>query len=81
MPNINPNEVYTTEEARDFLKISESTIKRLLKGGIIQANKIGRQYRIVGYELLRVVSPGSEKKARILYRRLKHKAKREIEKW
>ncbi len=81
MSEINPNEIYTTEEARDFLKVSESTIKRLLKGGIIQANKVGRQYRIVGYELLRLVSPGTEKKATILYHHLKEKAKKEIERW
>ncbi|MBI2042698.1 MAG: hypothetical protein HYT21_03075 [Candidatus Nealsonbacteria bacterium] len=27
---IKPNQIYTTSEARDFLKISESTIKRML---------------------------------------------------
>lgn len=81
MPNINPDEIYTTEEARDFLRVSDSTIKRLLKGGIIRANKVGVQYRIFGYELLRLVSPGSEKKATILYRRLKEKTKKKIEKW
>lgn len=78
---INPNEIYTTEEARDFLKVSESTIKRLLKNGAIQANKVGRQYRIVGAELLRLVSPGAERKATIFYRRLKNKTKRTIKNW
>jgi len=78
---INPNEVYTTEEARNFLKVSESTIKRLLKNGVIQANKVGIQYRILGAELLRLVSPKVEKKATILYRGLKEKTKKKIEKW
>jgi len=81
MKDINPNEVYTTEEARNFLKVSESTIKRLLKNGIIRANKVGVQYRILGAELLRLVSPKAEKKATILYRRIKTKAKKKIEKW
>ena len=39
MPEIKPNEIYTTEEAQNFLKISESTIKRMLKKGIIKAKK------------------------------------------
>jgi len=78
---IEPNEVYTTEEARNFLKVSESTIKRLLKNGVIQANKVGVQYRILGAELLRLVSPKVERKATVLYRRLKEGAKEKIEKW
>jgi len=57
MGGINPNEVYTTSEASFLLKISNSTIKRLLKKGAIRANKIGGQYRIIGKELLRMVSP------------------------
>ncbi len=57
MDGINPNEVYTTSEAGFLLKISNSTIKRLLKKGSIRANKIGGQYRIIGKELLRIVSP------------------------
>jgi len=78
---IKPNQVYTTEEARDFLKISESTIKRHLKRGIIKANKIGGRYRVLGRELLRLVSPEAEEKAVGIYRRLKEKTKKKIEKW
>lgn len=78
---IKPNEVYTTEEARDYLKISNSTIKRLLKKGIIRANKVGGRYRILGKELLRVVSPEVETKVTGLYLRLKEKTKKTIEKW
>ena len=78
---IKPNQVYTTEEARDFLKISESTIKRHLKRGIIKANKIGGRYRIWGRELLSLVSPEVEEKAVGIYRRLKEKTKKKIEKW
>jgi len=81
MKNIEPNEVYTTEEARSFLKVSSSTIKRFLKNGIIQANKVGGRYRIWGKEILRLVSPEAEKKAVNFYQRLKEKTKKKIEKW
>ena len=81
MSGIKPNEIYTTEEARGFLKISESTIKRYLKGGIINANKIGGRYRIWGRELLRLVSPEAERKAVKAYQKMKQKTKRTIEKW
>ena len=81
MKDINPNQVYTTEEARDFLKISESTIKRHLKKGILRANKIGGRYRILGRELIRIVSPEAEATAVSFYRRLKEKTKKKIEKW
>ena len=81
MKEVNPNEVYTTEEARDFLKISKSTIKRHLKKGILKANKVGGRYRILGRELLRLVSPAAEVKAVNLYQRFKRKAKKKIERW
>lgn len=81
MPEIKPNEVYTTKEAQNFLKISKSTIKRYLKRGIIKANKIGGRYKILGRELLRLVSPGVEKRAEKLYYRLKEKTKKTIKKW
>ena len=81
MVEIKQNQVYTTEEARDFLKISRSTIKRYLKKGILKANKIGGRYRILGRELLRLVSPEAEIKAVDLYRKFKEKAKKKIEKW
>lgn len=78
---IKPNKVYTTEEAQDYLKVSNSTIKRFLKNGIIHANKVGGRYKILGAELLRVVSPKVETKARRLYYRFKDKTKGVIEKW
>ena len=81
MSEIKPNEVYTTEEARDFLKISESTIKRHLKNGILKANKVGGRYRIWGKEILRLVSPKVENKAVQAYQKIKRKAIKTIEKW
>ncbi len=48
MTEIKPNEVYTTSEAQTLLKISNSTIKRHLKRGLINANNVGGQYKILG---------------------------------
>lgn len=64
---INPNEVYTTEEAQRILKVSPSTTMRLIKKGIIRTAKVGKQYRILGKELLRVVSPKLEDKVGKIY--------------
>ena len=57
MPEIKENTVYTREEAEELLKISRSTMMRLIKKGVIRAAKIGGQYRILGSELLRVLLP------------------------
>jgi len=78
---IKPNQVYTTEEAQDYLKVSNSTIKRLLKNGIIHANKVGGRYKILGNELLRLVSPRKETKVEKLYYHIKDKTRRTIKKW
>lgn len=78
---IKPNQIYTTREAQEFLRVSNSTIKRFLKKGIIKAYRVGGRYRIWGDEILRLVSPKLEKKTYKIYRRLKDKAKIAIEKW
>ena len=78
---IKPNKIYSTEEAQEYLKVSNSTIKRLLKKGIIQANKVGGRYKILGNELLRLVSPNKETRFEKLYHRIKNKTKKTIEKW
>jgi len=56
-------------------------MKRLLKRGILRANKVGRQYRILGKEILRIVSPKLEGKAVESYLGLKHKVVDKINKW
>lgn len=55
-------ELYTTEETRELLKVSSSTMMRLIKKGLIRGAKVGRQYRILGKEILRIVSPAIEDK-------------------
>jgi len=81
MSEIKPKEIYTTKEAQDFLKISSSTIKRLLKRGILKAYKVGGTYRIWGSEILSLVSPKLEKKVYRVYKKIRNKTKKAIEKW
>ncbi len=78
---IKPEKIYTPKEARDFLKISESTMKRMLKNGIIQAHKVSGQYRIWGREILKLVSPESVIKGDRAYLNIKEKIKDTINKW
>ena len=78
---IKPNAIYTTNETKKILRISDSTIKRLLKRGILKANKVGGQYRILGKEILRLISPKTERKAVNIYQKIKIKAKEKINKW
>ena len=78
---IKPNEVYTTAEAEKLLKISNSTMKRLLKKGLIKANKIGKQYRILGHELLSLLSPEVDKKVTDAYQKVKVKTINKTSDW
>lgn len=78
---IKSNAVYTTGETQELLKISSSTIKRMLKKGLIRANKVGGQYRILGKEILHLVSPKVEQEAVKSYLGLKQKVVSKINKW
>lgn len=81
MPEIKPNEVYTTAETQRLLKVSNSTIKRLLKSGLLKANKIGKQYRILGHELLSLLSPKFDRKATAFYQKAKSAAREKTKNW
>ncbi len=78
---IKPNEVYTPAETEQLLKVSKSTIKRMLKSGLLQANKIGKQYRILGHELLKMLSPSIDKKATDIYQKVKMKTIEKTKDW
>ena len=69
---IHENEVYTHEETQAILKISASTVTRMIKKGLIRAAKVGKQYRITGKELLRVLSPKLEDKVGKAYNKARH---------
>lgn len=74
------NEIYTAEETKGLLKISQSTFLRLVKKGVLRAYKVGGQYRILGKEILHLVSPQLEEKAARVYRRVRNGVKRRLEK-
>lgn len=78
---IREHEVYTTKEVEDLLKVSTSTVKRMLKRGILRANKVGGQYRVLGKELLRLVSPEVEQKVGGVYGKVKRKTKEIVKDW
>ena len=78
---INPHEIYTTQETQKLLKVSNSTIKRMLKNGLLRANKIGKQYRIMGHEILRLVSPVLEEKAVGAYQKIKTTTREKVKDW
>ena len=69
---IKANEVYTAQEAQKLLKVSPSTTMRLIKKGIIRTAKVGKQYRILGKELLRIVSPELEDGVGKVYNKGRH---------
>ncbi len=81
MAEIKPNEVYTTKETQELLKISSSTMKRLIKHGLIRANKIGSQYRFLGHEILKMLSSEADEKVSIAYGRLKRKVIDKVKDW
>jgi excisionase family DNA binding protein len=73
------NEVYTLEETQAILKISSSTALRMIKKGLIRTAKVGKQYRIMGKEILRVLSPELEDKVGKAYNKARHWAHKDIE--
>lgn len=78
---IKPNGVYTTSETESLLKVSKSTVKRLLKKGLLRANKIGGQYRILGHELLRLLSPEVDTNVSNAYGKLKRRVIAKVKDW
>ena len=76
---IKENEVYTHEETQVLLKVSSSTVTRMIKKGLIRAAKVGKQYRIMGKELLRVLSPELENEVGKAYNKARHWAHKDID--
>ena len=77
---IRENEIYTSEETKALLKISQSTFLRLVKKGVLHAYKVGGQYRILGREILHLVSPDLEQKVTDAYLGVREKVKQRLEK-
>ena len=81
MGKIESDKVYTTKETQEFLKVSKSTMKRLLKSGIIKAYKVGGTYRIWGDEILKLLFPKTGEKVYNVYHKIKEKTRKTTEKW
>ena len=76
---INENTIYTPKETQAYLKVSQSTMTRMLKSGLIRAAKVGKQYRIFGKEILRVLSPQLEDKFGQVYNKARRWAHDDID--
>lgn len=76
---IHENEAYTHEETQAILKVSASTVTRMIKKGLIRAAKVGKQYRIMGKELLRVLSPEIEDKVGKVYNKARNWAHKDVD--
>ena len=76
---IKENEVYTHEETVELLKLSPSTVTRMIKKGLIQSAKVGKQYRIMGKELLRILSPKLEDEVGKAYNKARNWAHKDLD--
>jgi excisionase family DNA binding protein len=57
---IDENEVYTTKEVAELLKVSLPTIKRMLADGRLPSTRIGRQHRFLGRDILGILTSQSD---------------------
>lgn len=64
---IQADTIYTPKETQEYLKVSQSTMTRMIKSGLIRAARVGKQYRILGKEILRVISPELEDTVGVAY--------------
>ena len=76
---IKENEVYTPEETQKLLKVSSSTVTRMIKKGLIRTARVGKQYRIMGKELLRVLSPKLEDEVGKVYNKARNWAHKDLD--
>jgi excisionase family DNA binding protein len=76
---IDEYEVYTPLETQKILKVSASTLTRMIKKGLIRTARVGKQYRIMGKELLRLLSPQLEDRVGKAYNKARHWAHRNID--
>lgn len=52
--------IYTVLEAREYLKISDATIRRYIKSGKLKSQKLGREYRITESALIEFLNEQAE---------------------
>jgi excisionase family DNA binding protein len=76
---IQEDTIYTPKETQAYLKVSQSTMTRMMKSGLIRAAKVGKQYRIFGKEILRVLSPELEDKVGQVYNKARNWAHKGVD--
>ena len=81
MAEIKPNEVYTSGETEQLLKVSYSTLKRMVKKGLVKGAKIGGQYRFLGHDLLQLFSEKLDQRATIAYQKIKKDTREKLKDW
>lgn len=73
---VDENEIYTPQETISILKISDSSFRRLIRKGILNAAKVGGQYRVLGREILRILNPTLPGKVKVAYKKVVNKLER-----
>ncbi|MEW5947171.1 MAG: helix-turn-helix domain-containing protein [bacterium] len=53
---VEENEIYTTREVAQILKVSLPTVKRMLKDRRLPSTRIGKQHRFLGRDLLAILT-------------------------
>jgi len=53
-----PENAYTTKQAAEYLQISEWTVRRYLREGVIKGFKLGQSWRIKESELDKLMEGG-----------------------
>ena len=53
---IDPNKIYTVPQVAEILGIHPETLKRYIREGKIRAKRIGHGYKILGQEIINIVS-------------------------
>ncbi len=54
--------VYTLEEVREILKLTQRTLYNYIKNGDLKATKIGKYYRVQHKDLQEFIENGTNKK-------------------
>lgn len=57
---IDPNGVYTLQEAAELLKVNPRTLHREARKGKVRAFRVGRQWRFYGRDLLALTNAATE---------------------
>lgn len=65
-PAIQPNVFYTVEETAHLLRTSQPNVRKLLRSGMVRGIKVGREWRILGGELLNLGAQWNDTEATLV---------------